>query len=350
MRARELEVQSLPTRRAVNDEDSIIIMAPLSSTTCAGWLRDPDHLFASMWGSEPWTSPRNGSRLCWQTSRDTQQRAQPATLFVTWVKSGQYCKDNWMLGNAPRNRSRLLPALAHLTQIGHPEFAVAKAFAASTAPALVGFDHLIHRHCSAAIQTKVPYLDFEHAAACVAANRSILWLKQDAVGRGKVGYNLCRNLEWIDCAAGGRLPGQQGQPGHGELLIALPAGPLDSDGEPPFDGCRKVHANPGFSNNANDATSAQRASHCPDGARSYSSSDVLFLEICLLSQICQNGEELFALPRNGVGGTARGFRCQYSEALRDRVLDTLMRTAESNRVRRPSTRYSSDKLAAGCGK
>ena len=316
-------------------------MPSLSSATCAAWLSDPNHLFASMWGAEPWTT-RNSSAFCWEVGRNASRARQPATLFTAGIRDGRHCHENWLSGNAPRLGAAPLPSvISNLKHIGKPNFEAAKAFT-KPAPALLGFDSAIHQHCSAALGTRIPFADFEHAAACVAANRNILWLKQDAVGKGRIAFNVCRNLEWIECAAHGSLPGQQVRPGAGSILFAQRPRLLNVDRDPKLDSCRK------------DATSA--TSKCPDGPHSYTSSDVYYLEICLLSQLCRNGYQLFS-TRAGLAGEESGeqqlkseelpqpqpeqdlahdpmiFRCDYSEELRDALMRTILAVARRNAMR-----------------
>ena len=72
------------------------------------------------------------------------------------------------------------------------------------APALLGFDESIDDYCRSALRRmhRQPSFDnTKHAENCVRANLNILALYGD-----RVPYNICRNLEWMVCAAKGAPP------------------------------------------------------------------------------------------------------------------------------------------------
>lgn len=103
-------------------------------------------------------------------------------------------------------------------------------------------------------------------------------LRRGSLYGDRVPYNVCRNLEWQVCAAQGMLPGQGGR----VLKFAkAPATlqPLGGGGKPLGQCCGWVP---------------------PDmnplgGIFGYATDDIYYLEACVLSQICQNSEELFQL-------------------------------------------------------
>ena len=304
---------------------------PLSSASCDAMLNDPKHLFASMWGATPWVV-FNQSK-CWEVSREdpgTQGWNPPQVstmLFKSAVRTGRHCKDNWLLGNAPRAGIQLPSAIDHLRGIGRPNFM--PAFTAE-APALLGFDWQVHQHCSGVLKAgTIPFADFEHAAACVAANRNILWLKED--GNHKVNYNLCRNLEWLTCAARGELHGQSRPSEPGRIVFANPPSMIEPDGRPPLDGCRKVAA----------GVTGVAGGRCPEGASSYTSSDVYFLEVCLLAAICLNGAELFEHHAAAAGLPVESqqrhrnstFQCEYSDAKVGDLLEMLTHASRRRAMR-----------------
>ena len=71
------------------------------------------------------------------------------------------------------------------------------------APALLGFDESIEDFCNDELRQMGKWIGRGHAQDCVEAGVNILALYGD-----RVPYNICRNLEWVVCAAQGALPGQ----------------------------------------------------------------------------------------------------------------------------------------------
>ena len=282
-------------------------MGPLTGARCDSMLRDNSHLFRAMWGAVPWTT--QNTQRCWEVTRDAGRSQQDPTVFMDGIRSGAHCTTtNWLLGNRPAAHNELPRPIEHLRDIGRPTFV---ANYTAPAPALLGFDWSVHQHCSSQLKAKLPYSDFEHAAACVAANRNILWLKENS----RVAYNLCRNLEWLSCAARGQLRGQRASP---TLVFARPVRLLNTDGGAlPLDGCRKEAT--GARN-----SSATHPQKCPHGAQSYTSADVFFLEVCMLSWICSNGADLFAARAKATNETSSSnvFVCEYSAER----METLFRT------------------------
>ena len=276
----------------------------LTAAKCDAFLHDPSHLFHKMWGATPWTT--RWELPCWAAARHQTHAGATVVprspgIFFSDLQSARHCNSNWCEGNFPRaNASSTVSQLEHLQDLGRPDFS---APFLATAPALLGFDESVHRHCNTKLGVAVPFGDFEHAASCTAANRNILWLK------GGTKYNLCRNLEWEVCAARGLLPSQS----SGAIVFAPPPHKVTTDGSPPLDGCRN-----GFP-----LGGTKQPPKC--GSRpneSYNSADVYFLELCLLNALCENGASLFHRNR-----TRSPFRCKFSESRLARLLRILTRTA-----------------------
>ena len=119
---------------------------------------------------------------------------------------------------------------------------------------------------------------------CVRANLQILSI--DASD-----YNLCRNLEWQACAAQGKLANQDGN------LIAFAAAP------------GSLHTGGSYGHLFN-----RCSGWTPTGVDSgtfpnagYANDDIFYLETCLFSQICENGEEIFSLA------AGQQWRCRFSQ-------------------------------------
>jgi len=229
-------------------------------------LRDPTHIFRRMWAAEAWGRQTDDAPKCWERSRDQQgSREQPASRFFDDIVQGSMCGSNWFEGNGGGIGKQDQP----------PHFAW-------DANAVLGFDEDIDRYC----KDRAPksHKNDQHALRCVAANVNILSLYGD-----RVPYNICRNLEWQSCTARGWLPGQQSS------IIRFATAPksLDPSG-----------------------TSGKPLGQCrgwlPDrkpkgGIYGYATDDIFYLEVCLFSQLCANGHEVFDL---NVGDE---FFCQFSE-------------------------------------
>jgi len=166
------------------------------------------------------------------------------------------------------------------------------------APALLGFDDTIDWFCH---EERKRFFNnqiygYDHAGACANSNNNILALWGD-----RLQYNICRNLEWQVCAAKGMLPGQGGF----GMRFSYKPGDLDV-----YNGgtnralwqCRGWRA-------------PNAATGCDDG---YATEDIYFLEVCLFSQLCENGEDLFTLD------TRDFFVCEFSEARFDELARLLM--------------------------
>ena len=218
----------------------------LSACTCDALLEE-DSLLQRMWSIDGWKQIHDRERPCWgEGSGD---------LFFNSLTAGGKCSRNFASSLRWRPTSR------------------------GIAPAVLGFDFHIKQYCEGlnlrqgeAHITPPNALGTGGAAAeCVQANRTLLSL---AVRE----YNSCRNLEWLVCAAMGRLNGQL----TSELVFAT------APGQVPI---RRTRGFPGL------GTCSGYAPHgC--GLAGYANDDIFYLETCILSKICSNADALFRL---GVG-------------------------------------------------
>ena len=99
-------------------------------------------------------------------------------------------------------------------------------------------------------------------------------------------YNICRNLEWMVCAARGELPFQKSR----KIRFAVATDTIEISGRYPLWKCS------GFTN-------------APGGCEhetGYANDDIFFLETCLFNHLCKNKEELFSLR------VGQDFECDFS--------------------------------------
>lgn len=137
------------------------------------------------------------------------------------------------------------------------------------APALLGIDDkALFAFCSASLGlAEGPYYEDSYedqpklAERCIAANENLLRVGRD--------WSFCTTMRWQVCAAQGRLPRQ------GSRLLHFAVAPHDLNVAMFRDG----------------ASGASSRHHV--GA--YEKSDIYFLQVCLLAQICRNADELFRL-------------------------------------------------------
>ena len=120
------------------------------------------------------------------------------------------------------------------------------------------------------------WLQEDLISACRSANLNLL-----RIGN----WNMCRNIEWMFCAISGSLaPGAHGSlNGGGEIIFSLAPKELDVV---PF--CRGTYF---------------RAM-----GGTYAENDIYYLEVCVLSAICSNRNELFQANRGSL------FRCRFDKA------------------------------------
>jgi hypothetical protein len=157
------------------------------------------------------------------------------------------------------------------------------------APAVLGYAETMQGYCEGRgrrLQGEGRRLQEGLIGACRGANLNIL-----RIG----GWNMCKNTEWIYCAAKGKLaPG--GADSGGDLIFSLAPNSLELA---PFyqKGGTGAYQGDGY----------------------YSENDIYYLEVCVLNEICANRDELFRLDRGG------HFRCQYDSAGHAELRDGLLR-------------------------
>ena len=253
-------------------------------------LRDDTHLFRLMWAAEPLMQreqPHADGRpvrpSCWDVSRDQRgAHRSSAEAYFQGVLQGSSCGTNWYEGNPGELGQRYKPP-----------------FFESNAPALLGFDESIDGYCAAQPTARSRRYGSGHAANCVHANLNILSLYGQ-----RVPYNLCRNLEWQVCAAKNLLPGQRGGE---ETSIVFSRAPSSLDvtaaSSKPLGQCRGWRPM---------GTTWDCAS------TGYATDDIFFLEVCIFSQICKNGAELFLLQ------PGEPFKCKFKGALLHELKEILL--------------------------
>lgn len=256
---------------------------PMNSEQCKRYLRDETHIFRRMWAAEAWgkMNPGGGGGnrpACWNVNRIVnhgKQQWQATDRYFQETMAGTWCDANWYENG--RN-----------DDIGNPDIHIPYAFdRGKVAPALLGFDETIDQYCAMELHKAGKKFDersFMHAINCQNANINILALYGD-----RLPYNICRNLEWMTCAAQGRLPGQKGTP---QLIFAKSPGQLFPEGSSgkPLNTC---------------------CGWAPDkrpngGVYAYTTDDIFYLEVCLFNEICENGPDLFNTP------VGQPFHCQFS--------------------------------------
>lgn len=223
-------------------------------------LHDRNHKFHTLWGRYAWVNRDPGAEACWSYN---------SNYFEDALKPEE-CNVNWLEG-------------ASGGQWDRPQFA-------ADAPALLGFDETIWDYCSeVAQQGNWGGGDWnkELARRCVLANQNILRLMfscADCTG-SRAGWNMCRNLQWVTCAARGMLPSQ----GPSRAMHFAKA-PRELDTRDLDD--------PGRTGSW---WTEPHWNH-------YAVSDVFFAEVCLLSALCKNSWELFTVQRG------EPFVCEYEDA------------------------------------
>lgn len=221
--------------------------------TCASMLANRSHVFRSFWGA-PWLRMYP---LCMPLK---------PMLMEAWVaemEAGLTCGRNWFAGS---------PA-------GCADQSVLPAFT-RPAPAAIGFDDPLAERCADKLKPAAPAGRGDHKRVCIERNYNVLSLFSDAPS-----YDVCRNLEWLVCAAKGALPGQQG-----EGIIADP--PPQSVG----------------------LDVLWKQSMLRGAAGRYSPSAIYPLEVCALSALCSNREELFQLRAE------EQFRCRLAPGALGRLV------------------------------
>ena len=233
-------------------------------------LGDASHKFWSMWGRQAFAKRGATDPACWGTGAD-------ADTFFSMLGEGSQCDVNWYEGaEGPLGDPTLRPRFTR------------------QAPALLGFDESILGRCNEIIGVDEPVRwghnfnraqNNEVAHSCEEANQNILRLLSS-----RQPWNMCQNLRWMMCAVRGLLPGQQDV-----YRISFATAPKSLS-------LAQVNA---------------RVS-----GRYFPVGDVFYLELCLLSQLCSNREELFEVE------AAAPFECDVDMA-RYRELEALLRSSRS---------------------
>lgn len=232
----------------------------MNHATCEALWKDPNSRFHDLWAAEGWRVRNgDGDTACWG-------RDGPKYFDDAWW--GRSCDRNWYTGT-PGSQ------LGDVNRNGPIDPRVEPHFTDGLAPALLGFDETIDAYCAARGSGD------QHSEVCVRANVNILSLYGD-----RIPYNTCRNIEWQICAAKGMLPGQGGEWKEGlegrireKASIRFAYAPKDLR---PLDGDRPLGHCGGF-----------MPMGC--GRRGYASSDIYYMEVCVLDTFCSNRESLWEL-------------------------------------------------------
>lgn len=136
-----------------------------------------------------------------------------------------------------------------------------------------------------------------------AVGRGDLCHRSSLSPRRRVPYNLCRNLEWQVCAAKGMLPGQDGN-----TRLRFASAPARLQVKPWSEGAASC-----------EAPSTPRSGAAALG---YNVNDVFFLELCIFSQLCTNGADVFKLK------VGEPFHCEFSKAGFERLRELLLQGPE----------------------
>ena len=115
------------------------------------------------------------------------------------------------------------------------------------------------------------------ATRCVRAQQNVL--------RHMGGWNMCVNLHWQTCGILGKLPGQGGR------TLQFSIAPKDLD--------------VGIFHNPRECVGG-----CGNG---YAISDVYYAEVCVVSHVCKNREQLFRL------GYGDPFECDFDQRAFDEL-------------------------------
>ena len=221
-------------------------------------LRDRRHKFHKLWHRIAWLDRNEGDETCWDYDQSFFDNAlQPAQCDINWLEGAYGGQDD-----RPPYRD---------------------------APAVLGFDDTIWDYCSE-VRRQPDWgggdWNAELARRCVEANLNILRImfSCDSCVGSRAGWNMCRNLQWVACAAQGRLPGQ------GSAKIRFAKAPKELDMRDMDDPHRLRSSFPGG-----------------DDGWHYAVSDVYFGEVCVLSTICRNSWQLFSVERG------EDFECDFDE-------------------------------------
>lgn len=178
-----------------------------------------------------------------------------------------------------------------------------------TGTPVLGFDETIDDYCRAGLKKMKlkPFNDNNgHVGNCQRSGNSIL-----ALYGQRFPYNICRNLEWMVCAAKGILPGQADDVIH---FAKRPSELEPQSKEKPLGQCKGWRAGDWQCKDDPWDEKKEKAKAAKTGAKlperritGYATDSIYFLEVCMYSHICSNGDELFKLK---VGDE---WRCQFDE-------------------------------------
>lgn len=266
----------------------------LSSKSCAALLADPSHIFRRMWAAEPWGSMLAAdATACWSRSRRRRVEGDPLRpiaprSFFDQTLNGTHCGSNWYEAHSAQQMT-VFPGAA---------------------PALLGFDDSIHQECDRKAGNGTTGAESEYYH-CVQASVNILYLPWQRTARTP--YNLCRNLEWLVCALTARLPGQ---PSTGDIRFAKPPKLLDPspNSKRPLGRCRGYRP----------------PKPVVGGVFGYGNVDIYYLEVCLVTQLCENGDQIFRLRSDDT------FVCDFSPR-RFRALQAVLLGRSAAPSAQPST-------------
>jgi len=136
-------------------------------------------------------------------------------------------------------------------------------------------------------------LEYNLLQACGAANRNIL--RVSAVAQATTSWDMCANVEWVVCAAKGKLPNQ------GKTIeFSTPPGSLDGHLAPTY---REYRSNI-LRSSANYEIDMMAWTYYVN-------------EICFLSELCDNADELWSLKRG------EPWVCKHTPAGEQRLKDSL---------------------------
>jgi len=229
---------------------------------CDAEIRDANGQFPRLWGRAGFISRGGLDPPCWGNARE----AGLDFLQAAEAEASAACNQDWYYGvdglaiQAGPNSPTKQPALLGVHQ--DIDFLCA---------------HMLGRH-----REPIPFN--ARAEWCSRAGYQSLFPQYHLQG-----YSMCRQFQWTMCAARGLLPGQR------DNVIVLATAPREarvtSDGKYPLGSCNSYTPEKG----------------CGRGL-AYSSADVFYLQICLLSAVCKNFFQLFVL-RQG-----EEFRCILSDS------------------------------------
>ena len=267
----------------------------LNHARCTDLISNPESRLVELWSELGFGVREPSEDACWGNDGEGFFRRAAAASSLT-------CDRNWF-GGTPGEVGRSTPISIGQNWPGDgPSNNQSYHYFTKPAPALLGFDEPKDRYCAyMAGKPGRPSPDGQHANFCVDANVNMMSLglagRDAAIMRDRndhiedpYGYNMCRHFEWLMCAANGRLPGQNGA---GFRFVTAPKlAVIEQGGDHPLDSCHE--------------------SWCPRGTgkNGHSTSDVFYLETCILSQICRNYWHLFVLA------PFEDFVCDLSEPAR----------------------------------